>query len=206
MSNALSFNVRPGDLAKIKTELNKFTIAAQDAIVRKAARRFADDEISRLAPKNLATLPPRDAKKKIKIFKSGVVWIAVGYKTGRGNFDDVAGRARRKAYDLEGTGWRSHFTELGFHTWAKGMYHERLDPSFVPVSRQQRTAWRKGLIRGKGKAWKRGLKHRGRGVYHRGTRASELTHYMMAPKILQYINEVLRVEIERRTALLGKRA
>lgn len=205
MSNALSFNVRPGDLAKIKTELNKFTIAAQDAIVRKAARNFANDEIARLAPRN-KDLAPRDAKRKIKIFKSGVVWLAVGYRMGGGDFSLLQGRVRRKAYDAAGTGWRSHFAELGFHTWAKGMYHERLDPAFVPGSRQQRTAWRKGLIRGKGKAWKRGLKHRGRGVYHRGTRASELVHAMMAPKLLQYLNSALRYEIERRTALLGKRA
>jgi hypothetical protein len=183
MSNALTFRPNPSDLAKLKAELNQFAIATQDAIVRKAARKFASEEIARLAPRNRATLPPRDAKKKIKIFKSGVVWIAVGYKTGYGNYGDLGGRARRKAYDLEGTGWRSHFTELGFRSWAKGMRFGRSD--------EQRASL--------GKGWKRGLRHRGRGVYHRGTRASELVHYMMAPKLIGYLQDELRSEIAKRS-------
>jgi hypothetical protein len=199
MSNALTFRPNPSDLAKLKAELNQFAIATQDAIVRRAARKFAKEEIARLTPGNARTLPPRDAKHKIKIFKSGVVWIAVGYKAGRGDFGLLQGRVRRKAYDAEGTGWRSHFTELGFHSWAKGMYHERVDPSFVLMTDEQRKAQRKGFAKGRGKGWKRGLRHRGRGVYHRGTRASELTHAVMAPRLIGYLQDELRSEISKRS-------
>lgn len=181
MSN-LSYSVNPVSLADVKAKLNYFTIAVQDKIVRKAARRFARDEIAAIAPKNGQTLPPYDLKHKVKIFRSGVVWIAVGYRTGRGNFPgEVGGRARRKLYDAEGTGWRSHFTELGFHAWPRGAVFGR--------SEEQRASL--------GKGWKRGLRHRGRGIYKRGTRASELTHYMMGPRLLKYLSEELAEQIVR---------
>jgi hypothetical protein len=166
----LTFNPNPQDLKQIRDALDEFEIKVQDKIVRQALTAFSREEIAAIRSRN--DLNPNHLKGKRKIYRSGIAWNSVAYLAApRGAGDGLGGRAKRKAYDAAGVGWRSHFTELGFHSWAKGMSHagKALGQSV------------------RGRAWKRGLRHRGRGVYHRGTRASELVHRAFAPRLLQHL-------------------
>lgn len=191
MSSAnLKVSVDPRDLGDIKKALNYFTIAVQDRIAKTALRRFANDEIAKIRSINSAVLTPSHLKQKIRVFRSGIIWLGVGYNDPPGSVPKTAGagRARRRAYDSMGVGWRSHFQELGFHSWAKGMPH--------PGKQLGQ------LYRGRG--WKRKLRHRGRGTYHRGSRASELVHKLMAPKVLSYLWVEIKFAIDKASS--GKRA
>lgn len=156
--------------------LEQFQLATQDAIVRKGVRKFLTTEKRQIAARNVAAgLPANDVKAKVKLWRSGIAWGAVGYKTSKPKGALPKGRALRKVYDADGTGWRSHFTELGFHTWAKGM----TKPSYRS-----------------GRGWKRGIRHRGRGNYIKGTHASQIVHAAMAPmfreSIISAINDAAR--------------
>jgi hypothetical protein len=186
----LTFKANPEDLVQIKKALDAFEIAVQDKIVRMALRRFNQEEARLVASINRRYLDPSQAKGKAKIFKGGTAWGSVAYPMPAfGTSYEGFGRARRKQYDAAGVGWRSHFTELGFHTWAKGMMHAgRSNDAAAAALRQTR-----------GKAWKKGLKHRGRGVYHRGTRASELAHKAMTPKLLPYLTDAIHETLVRLT-------
>lgn len=189
-SQNLKVSIDPRDLGDIKKALNYFTIAVQDRISKKALRRFADDEISKIRSINSGVLTPSQLTKKIRAFRSGVMWLGVGYYMAPGSVPESAGegRDRRRYYDSMGVGWRSHFQELGFHSWAKGMPHPG-----------------KGLgVSPKGMGWKRKLRHRNRGVYHRGSRASEFVHQAMGPKVLSYLWTEIKYEIDK--AVQGKRA
>lgn len=182
--NPLNFKIDPASERSVLEALNQFEISVSDRIVRKALREFAEYEMARIAPLNNMLNPKHEAY-RIRYWPNGIAWLGVGYRVipGFAGNDKVVGRARRKMYDAEGEGWRSHFAELGFHSWRKGMPR--------PEGRA-------------GKGWKRKLRHRGRGVYHRGTKASQLVHQAVGPLVRQFIAREIAFQMQKRTH--GKRA
>jgi hypothetical protein len=165
---------------RLRAALNQFPVAVQDAIVRKAMRPFLQKELKLIRAANAGKLPPNQARAKIKIMRSGIAWGAAAYKIARKvDAGELAGRAKRAYYDSAGVGWRSHFTELGTHAWSSSLA--------IPPS-----------ARARGKGWKRGLKHRNRGTFIRGTHASEITARMMAPQFMPMVVKSVNEAILRR--------
>lgn len=188
----MSWSAKPdlSSLAEVKAALDQYAIDVQDRITRRALREFAKDECARIKAARGAVYlaSSKHLGFRIKFWPSGVVWLGVGDRIIPGFSSansaanaGIGGRARRKIYDEEGLGWRSHFGELGFHTWPKGRPHD-----------------------GIGKGWKRRLRHRGVGQYHRGTRASEITHQTFGPAVLEYLVRELQFMEAKKTK--GKRA
>lgn len=188
----MSWSAKPNleSLADVKAALNQYAIDVQDRITRRALRYFAKDECDRIKAARGAVYlaSSKHLGFRIKFWPSGVVWLGVGDRVipgtssaTRGENRSIGGRARRRIYDEEGLGWRTHFGELGFHTWPKGRPHD-----------------------GIGKGWKRKLRHRGMGGYHRGTRASEITHRTFGPRVLEYLVRELRFMEDKKTK--GRRA
>lgn len=170
---------------RLKLALDQFPIAVQDKMVRKAIRQFLQSEMKQIRAMNAAVLKPSHLKAKVKLFKSGVAWGATAYKMSRPTDSakrGKGGRALRSVYDADGVGWRSHFAELGTHTWSSSL---RTPPT------------------ARGLGWKRGLYHRGRGKYLRGTHASELVHRAMAPMFAHLVATELRLLIQDKRKLLG---
>lgn len=188
----MSWNAKPNlsSLAQVKAALDEYEIKVQDAITRRALREFAKDECKRIKQARGATYlaSSKHLGFRIKFWPSGVVWLGVGDRiipgtssATRGSNAAVGGRARRRIYDEEGLGWRSHFGELGFHTYPRDQPHS-----------------------GTGLGWKRGIRHRGRGGYHRGTRASEIVHQAFGPGVLQYL--VRELQFIKDKTVKGRRA
>lgn len=176
----LSAKANTRDFLEIREALNGFAIKVQDRIAKQALRNFAKNESARIRALRGSSFlsSSKHLSYKVKVWPSGIVWLGVGDRTIPG-FSSAAiasatGRAKRAMYDAEGLGWRTHFNELGFHTW---------DPSWPKV--------------GTGRGWKRGHRHRGRGMYHRGTRASEIAHQTMAPMVLPYLVREIQFVYER---------
>jgi len=175
----LKLTLDPTVQRKFQKALDQLPLEVQDRVVKRAMRPFLNEEMKLIRARNGNRLPGRDLKAKIKTFRSGVTWAAIGYKTpirsSKRDKGTTRGRAQRAVYDMDGTGWRSHFAELGFHTWSKSLPRPR-DRHFL--------------------GWKRGLTHRGRGNWVRGTYASILAHRAMAPqfrkRLLDGLNIVLR--------------
>lgn len=170
---------------QLRKALDQFPLAVQDSVVRKALRPFLQKEMSLIRAANGDRLPKKDLKSKIKVFRSGVCWGSTAYKTGRANVNGIGGRAKRKAYDAAGTGWRSHFAELGTHVWSTSL---RTPPS------------------ARGLGWKRGLYHRGRGTYLRGTHASELAHRSMTGQFQTMLVQAIDLAIQGRNYSVGRAA
>lgn len=183
MSYAVTATVDPKTAAQLRKALDQFPLATQDAIVRKALRPFLTKEMKLIRAANGDKLPKKDLKAKVKVFKSGVCWGSTAYKTGRVDTRAATGRARRAAYDAAGTGWRSHFTELGTHAWSTSL---RTPPT------------------ARGLGWKRGLYHRGRGTYLRGTHASEIAHRAMRGQFQTMLVDALNLAIESRNYSVGR--
>jgi hypothetical protein len=176
----LSAKVNLRDLAEVREALDGFAIKVQDRIAKQALRQFAKAEgrlITVLRGSKYVN-SSRHMAAQVRAWPSGIVWVGIGDRTIPG-YTSMAtaaatGRSKRKMYDAEGLGWRTHFIELGFHTW---------DPSWPKV--------------GTGRGWKRGHRHRGRGIFHRGTRASEIAHQSMAPMILPYLVREIQFVYDR---------
>lgn len=172
-------------LAGVREALNQYAIDVQDRITRSALRQFAKDECARikLARGAAYLASSKHLGFRIKFWPSGIVWLGVGDRTipGFSAAREATGRARRAIYDEEGLGWRTHFNELGFHTYPKGRPHS-----------------------GTGKGWKRGVRHRGTGGFIRGTRASEITHQAFGPRVLDYLKRELQFLHAKKTQ--GRRA
>ena len=173
MSFAVTTKIDTDSARRLRIALEQFPLAVQDSIVREGMRPFLGKELSMIRALNAGKLPPNQAKSKVKAFKGGVLWGSVAYKTAKpsDSTKELAGRAKRAAYDSDGVGWRSHFTELGTHAWSS-------------------TLRRPPLARGKG--WKRGLYHRGRGKFIRGTFASEITARAMTPVFFKSMSDAVR--------------
>lgn len=182
MNFAVTATVDQKTQAQLKAALEQFPLAVQDRIVRNAIRPFLNKEMQQIRALNATKLNPRHLKGKVKIFRSGVAWGSTAYRTGKVSTGQATGRARRELYDLEGVGWRSHFTELGTHTWSSAL---RRPP------------------RARGLGWKRGLYHRNRGNYLRGTHASEIVHRAMAPLFAGMLRDALNLAIQKRNAGVG---
>ena len=170
---------------QLRKALDQFPLAVQDSVVRKALRPFLQKEMSLIRAANGNRLPKKDLKSKIKVFRSGVCWGSTAYRTGKVNIGDKGGRAKRKAYDAAGTGWRSHFAELGTHAWSTSL---RTPPG------------------ARGLGWKRGLYHRGRGTFLRGTHASELAHRAMTGQFQTMLVQALNLAIDKRNYGVGRAA
>lgn len=160
----------PKSLEEIRNALDQFEVAVQDRITRSALRQFAKLEMTGISQGNGRWLNPKHMAFRVKFWPRGIAWLGVGYRTIPGTFPggSLNGRSLRRAYDLYGEGWRSHFAELGFHTWSKSL---RIPPSAKVLKR----------------GWKKGLYHRGRGDFKRGTKASEITHQAMSPRLIPFL-------------------
>lgn len=188
----MSWSARPNlnSIAEVKAALDQYAIDVQDRITKSALRQFARDECKKIKAARGTTYlaSSKHLGFRIKFWPSGIVWLGVGDRTipgfssaNSGSNRNIGGRARRAIYDAEGLGWRTHFGELGFHTYPRGAPHD-----------------------GVGKGWKKGNRHRGRGGYHRGTRASEIVHQTFGPNVLAYLIRELQFMDQKRTK--GKNA
>lgn len=179
MTSPLTARLNASDAAALRRELEKFPLAVQDQVARKALTAYNREVVAATkgrTPVRTGKLR-RSVTGKVKRYR-GVVWGAVAHKTSFPRDKAalaVGGKARRAVYDM-GAGWRSHFTDLGWHSWPKS-----------------------DLRRGKGKGWKKGLHHRGRGTYHRGVHALETAALATSPRLLPKLREVLRSEILKRS-------
>lgn len=146
----LNITVDPTSARALKSALERVPLDMQDKAAGKAMRRFGKIVIAKARPSIRSSTVRRGLAAKVKKYKM-LTWLGVGTKMTRLPQKTQSGsRAKRDSYDTYTPGWRSHWEELGWHTWAKGWQRVR---------------------RGLGRAWKRGLKHRGRGVFHRGSKA-----------------------------------
>jgi len=177
-------------LAEVKLALDQYAIAVQDRITRSALRHYAKDECARIKAARGATYAASSKHLgfRIKFWPSGVVWLGVGDRIMPGTSSasreanrHIGGRAKRRIYDEEALGWRTHFGELGWHTYPRGAPHN-----------------------GVGRGWKKGLRHRGRGGYHRGTRASEIVHRTFGPQVLSYL--IYELQLMEAPKTMGRKA
>jgi hypothetical protein len=171
LSAAITVSLDKKSLEEVTAALREFSAELQDRIAKGALRQFAKFQMAGIRAGNAGNLNPKHLAYRVKMWPSGIAWLGVGYRQPPG-FLNVAGTgsARRVAYDAMGVGWRSHFTELGYHTWGGGL---------------QRPPGRKG------KGWKKGLYHRGRGVAHRGTLSSVITAQATSPMLLPFLRREL---------------
>jgi hypothetical protein len=186
-SATLEFRPNPQDIIRIQNALGQFEVKVQDQIARKALRAYAKDVIRAAR----AHTPIRNGytvtslASKVKAWPNGMAWAAINYKgLGRKQSSATgAGRLRRKQYDAEGVGWRTHFTELGFHSWPK-----------------TRINLRRGVEGGGGKGWKKGQYHRGSGQYHRGTMATVIAQTAMTGRLIPHLQAAIRdamIQVEK---------
>lgn len=180
MNFAVTAKIDSDNERRLRQALEQFPLAVQDAIVREGMRPFLKKELAMIRALNGNKLPPKQARAKVKAFTGGVLWGSVAYKTAKpsDSTKELSGRARRAAYDADGVGWRSHFTELGTHTWSKSLARPP---------------------RARGKGWKRGLYHRGRGKFIRGTLASEVTARAMTPVFFKSMADAVRSAVLSRS-------
>lgn len=161
---SLTANINPVQMRYLSKQLEGLPAALQDKCVRNALRRWGKGvqqrTISATVKKTGAVA--KSVRVKVKAYQRGLImWAAIGHESlMSGEFSRLfKGRARRASY---GGGWRAHFTELGFHQWSPqwSMNEKQRD-----VRRKRRSLFGQG----KGKGWRLGRYHRGRGVFYRGT-------------------------------------
>lgn len=146
----LNIKVDRANAMALRSALERVPLELQDKAAGKAMRRFGKIVIAKARPSIRSSTVKRGLTAKVKKYKM-LTWLGVGTKMTRLPQKTQSGsRAKRESYDTYTPGWRSHWEELGWHSWAKGWQRAR---------------------RGLGRAWKRGLKHRGRGVFHSGSKA-----------------------------------
>jgi hypothetical protein len=180
--DSVTATISPASLERVKNALDEFTIKTQDGIVRTALRNYSKQvaRLTRAMTPSASGVSDKSLSYKAKMHSSGVGWSAVGFKTsGRPVPKGTkSGRGLRKVYDSYGSGWRSHFTELGFHAY--------------PIGRP--SPWG-------GRGWKRGQYHRGQGQFHIGTFASIKAQEVLGSTLLRH----LQVEIYKATQQLNGR-
>lgn len=185
LSTDLKVTVDPKALADVRFYLNAFPVEVQDRLVKYALRQYAKDQCAVAA--SLTPQPYAASRKhlayRVKFWPSGIAWVGVGYRTIPGTIPGgEIGRSRRLIYDMYGTGWRTHFMELGFHTWGGGL---------------------KKPPNARGRGWKKKLYHRGRGIYHRGKNISLLTAQATSQKVIPYLMREIEFVMKQRT--VGKK-
>jgi hypothetical protein len=172
-------SINPQSAEQLRKALGQFATKVQDRIARTAVRKFNNDVIkaARARTPHATGASVASLTGKVKVF-NGTVWGAVGYRGGWvKNTSQLGGRALHKSYDAAGVGWRSHFTEAGYHSWPKG--------------KENRNAG-KNL----GRAWKRRQYFRGTGTYHRGTMATILAQQALQEKLIPYLHEAIVREMK----------
>lgn len=186
LNAALTAKIADKEMTQLRIALNDFPLKVQDGIVKRALREFARYEMSNIAPLN-NQLNPKHLAYRIKFWPQGIAWCGVGWRDPpgwfSGNLYTASGRARRKQYDEHGEGWRSHFAELGFHTWSS---------MFPRIPGQH------------GRGWKKGRRHRGTGVWHRGVGASIRVHQAVGPRVREFLAREIAFQLDKEQ--LGKRA
>lgn len=177
-SSAYTLQINPESTRALSDALGRLAVEIQDKCCRTAIKKFNNEVIAA----TVAKTPSKSGKsrlgvsQKIKMF-DGIAWGSVGFRaSGRKSTSTEGGRARRNDYDTEGVGWRTHFTELGWHSWPKG---------------------RKAPKPGLGRGWKSKQYHRGQGGYHPGTFASLVAQRALAPKLEAYLVAEITKAINR---------
>lgn len=179
MSNLqLTVELDKASLARVMKWLLMFPLEVQDRITKNALRYYAKDVMymaSGLTPRRQGFSRLGWAY-RIKAWPSGMVWVGIGerIKPGKSQAGDLRGRKRRQFYDSEGVGWRTHFTELGHHSWPIGKNHG-----------------------GHGRGWKLAKYHRGQGQKKPGTRASIIAMQAMSRKVIPYLLQELHIATQR---------
>lgn len=162
-------------MLQVRHALEQFPLAVQDRVMRRALWQY-NTRIAK-ATKGLRASRTgrlrRATSVKIKNYK-GVCWGSVAARTGLPKDTPIppSGKARRAIYDMN-AGWREHFTEIGWHSWPKGL-------KFPGV---------------KGRGWKKGKYHRGRGQYHRGSLALLTMAQVFQPRLLPLLVDSLKQAI-----------
>jgi len=197
-SVSLTMHANPRQMQILTETLEGWPAAIQDKCVRNALRRWGKGVQQRAAAATVKKTGAvaRSLRVKVKAYDRGrIMWAAVGHgRMSYGDIGEIKGRARRAIYDTDG-GWRAHFTELGFHQWS---------PSWS-MSEKQREVRRKReslFGQGKGKGWRLGRYHRGRGVFYRGTMPLTRSGASMVGMLLPLIKD----EVERRKNELARAA
>lgn len=176
ISASASINQQSAD--RLQKALGQFAVKVQDRIARTAVRKFNNDVIkaARARTPHATGASVASLEGKVKVY-NGTVWGAVGYRGGWiKNATQLGGRALHRSYDSAGTGWRSHFTEAGYHSWPKGKIN-------------------RNAARGFGRGWKKRQYFRGTGTYHRGTMATILAQQALESKLVPYLEEAILREM-----------
>jgi len=148
----LNITIDRASAQSLKHALEKLPLELQDKAARKALNKYGKVAVAAAKPSIEWRTVERGMRAKVKKYK-GVMWVAIAAALNPAQvkkLDTLGGRARRRSYDQFSPGWRQHWEDLGFHTWQKGWQRVR---------------------RAAGRGWKKGLKHRGRGVFHQGSNA-----------------------------------
>lgn len=172
----LTISVDSRSRGALRKALNRVPLDLQEKAGKKALRTFGGRITRRARPSIEWRKTAASLATKIKKYRKTVLWMVVGSKVidSKKNktrpFGNLRGRALRDAYDSLSPGWRSHWEELGFHAWQKGWQ--------VPK-------------RNLGRGWKQGLRHRGRGVFHRGSKALSNAYKMVAPQYMKIMTDAI---------------
>jgi urease accessory protein UreF len=148
--------------------LEKLPLDLQQRVTKKSLQRWGKKVIMAAAARTVVNTGAvrRSLRVKAKAY-GATAWAAVGHRMGGKVSEDnkPSGRALRKVYDQQ-AGWRAHFTEFGFHQW---------DP-----------AW---SARNENRAWRKGKRHRGRGVFIKGRPALVPAFKATAGLFVEYLAE-----------------
>lgn len=172
----LAINIDPKSRTALRRALNKVPLDLQEKAGKKALRTFAGRITRRARPSIEWRRTAASLKSKIRKYRKTVLWLVIGStvfdskKNKNRPFGNNTGRALRRAYDSFSPGWRSHWEELGFHTWQRGW----------PVPK-----------RGLGRRWKSGLKHRGRGTFVRGSKALQGAYKLVGPQYFKIMSDAI---------------
>lgn len=156
--------------------LEKLPLDVQQRVTKKSLQRWGKTVISAAAARTVVKTGAvrRSLRVKAKAY-GATAWAAVGHRMGGKVSEDSkpTGRALRKVYDQQ-AGWRAHFTEFGFHQW---------DPAWT------------GRTEGQG-GWRRGKRHRGRGVFIKGRPALVPAFKATAGLFVQYLADDINKAVE----------
>lgn len=167
----VQFQFDPGDLRKLTEQLQKWPEEIRYQIVRKGLHKWGQGVIASARRHAYAKAhnTKRHIRQKTKLYKSGVIWSAIGVEMGfAAPKNRVAGR-----FGDQMPGWRAHFYELGWTPYGEAGIGEGLGQAARAAQRKRwkearRLAATDDMLRaGKGKAWRKGLRRRTTGQTRR---------------------------------------
>lgn len=178
MKLQLNIAIDQSSARALRSALERVPVELQDKAAGKAMRRFGRLVIAKARPAMRSRTVRRGLSAKVKRYRM-LTWLGIGTKIGKLPQKTQSGtRAKRESYDQYTPGWRSHWEELGWHTWGKGWQRVR---------------------RGGGRAWKRGLRHRGRGVFHRGSKALTNASAALAPQFRKIVSDEIAAYVRTKS-------